>query len=369
MGQIWQNFASGNLLSDPGESGTTLQSDNFADLVEVSGGDFIVVVLDPKEQYGKPEIVHVTAHTALSTDVTVTRGEEGTTPRAHPIGTRWLANITKAATDRWDTFDMPSDIEPDDVASEGSSPAYARADHTHGIVTAPPVAVGGSAAEGTATSFARSDHVHPIGDGAVLPQHLHATVGVVPVGATIEWWDPTPPPGWLVCAGQAVSRTDYAELFAVFGTRYGSGDGSTTFNLPDLRGRVPVTLDNQGGSDAGRLSVANTLGGTGGAERVTLSVNQMPSHNHGGSTASTGSHNHSGLVAGNDAGFVIANSSGGNALVASSNPSALTSARVAGATANAGNHNHSISSQGGGQSHENMPPYILCYRIVWTGKV
>src|SRR5690606_40258069 len=137
--------------------------------------------------------------------------------------------------------------------SEGSSPAYARADHTHGIVTAPPVAVGGSAAEGTATSFARSDHVHPIGDGAVLPQHLHATVGVVPVGATIEWWSPTPPPGWLVCAGQAVSRTDYAELFAVFGTRYGSGDGSTTFNLPDLRGRVPVTLDNQGGTDAGRL--------------------------------------------------------------------------------------------------------------------
>lgn len=76
----------------------------------------------------------------------------------------------------------------------------------------------------------------------------------------------TTPAGWLLCAGQAISRTTYAELFAAVGTTYGAGDGSTTFNVPDLRGRTIAGLDNMNGTDAGRLDWANTLGTAGGQQ-------------------------------------------------------------------------------------------------------
>ncbi len=93
------------------------------------------------------------------------------------------------------------------------------------------------------------------------------------------------PSGWLLCYGQAVSRTTYATLFAVIGTTYGVGDGTTTFNVPDLRGRIPVGLDNMGGSNANVLTNAftpnrNTLGGTIGEQTHTLTIAEMPAHTH-----------------------------------------------------------------------------------------
>lgn len=65
----------------------------------------------------------------------------------------------------------------------------------------------------------------------------------LPIGAVVEWYANNIPNNWLVCNGQAVSRENYSELFGIIGTQYGSGDGSTTFNLPNLKGRVPVGLD------------------------------------------------------------------------------------------------------------------------------
>ena len=81
----------------------------------------------------------------------------------------------------------------------------------------------------------------------------------------------TAPSGWLLCYGQAISRTTYDILFTAIGTTYGAGDGSSTFNLPDLRGRTIVGLDNMGGSQADRLTTPytpnrNTLGGGVGEE-------------------------------------------------------------------------------------------------------
>src|SRR5206468_1283702 len=82
--------------------------------------------------------------------------------------------------------------------------------------------------------------------------------------------------------GQAVSRSTYSTLFSLFSTTYGTGDGSTTFNLHDLRGRIPAGKDDMGGTPQGRLTTAGggidgaTLGAIGGSQNVTLAANQIP---------------------------------------------------------------------------------------------
>lgn len=91
----------------------------------------------------------------------------------------------------------------------------------------------------------------------------------LPIGSVVEWFSTTIPTNWLACNGQAISRTEYAELFAVIGTKYGSGDGSTTFNLPNIKGKTTVGLDIDD-------TDFNTLGKTGGEKTHTLTENEIP---------------------------------------------------------------------------------------------
>jgi microcystin-dependent protein len=93
--------------------------------------------------------------------------------------------------------------------------------------------------------------------------------GVAATGMIIAFGSATPPTGWVLCDGTAVSRVDFAALFSVIGTTWGAGDGLTTFNLPNLVDRFAVGF---GGSPIGTY---------GGAASVTLSVGQLPAHSHG----------------------------------------------------------------------------------------
>ena len=92
---------------------------------------------------------------------------------------------------------------------------------------------------------------------------------LTPTGAILSYAGNSAPVGFLLCDGRAVSRTTYAALFAVIGTTFGSGDGSSTFNLPDMRGRVAVGVD----SDA-------NLGTIAGVQTVSLTAAQNGPHNH-----------------------------------------------------------------------------------------
>lgn len=100
-----------------------------------------------------------------------------------------------------------------------------------------------------------------------------ATGDTLPLGAVIEWYSDTIPENWLLCNGQAISRSNYPELFNVIGTKYGVGNGSTTFNIPNLKGKVAIGK-NESDNDF------NILGKSGGEKSHKLTIQELPYHNH-----------------------------------------------------------------------------------------
>lgn len=148
---------------------------------------------------------------------------------------------------------------------------------------------------------------------------------ILPIGGITMYGGSTAPSGYLICDGSEVSRTTYSNLFNVIGTTYGAGDGNTTFNLPNLKGRIPVGFDiNDSNFD--------TLGETGGEKTHTLNIDEMPSHNHG--TAVTDSS--MGAPAGNISMVTGYQKTNGY-------PTGLT---------------------GGGQAHNNLQPYLVLNYII-----
>lgn len=110
-------------------------------------------------------------------------------------------------------------------------------------------------------------------------------VSTTPVGTIFDYAGATAPSGYLLCYGQAVSRVTYKGLFNVLSTVFGIGDGSTTFNLPDLRGRVVAGQDDMGGTSANRLTgITNgidgdVVGNVGGSEGNSITQAHLPSYN------------------------------------------------------------------------------------------
>lgn len=111
------------------------------------------------------------------------------------------------------------------------------------------VAPSGVEAHASTHASGGSDELTPAAIGAATAVHSHS---YPPPGAVMAFAMSTPPDGWLKCNGQAVSRTTYATLFSAIGTTFGIGDGSTTFNVPDLRGEFVRGWDDERGVDSVR---------------------------------------------------------------------------------------------------------------------
>lgn len=146
--------------------------------------------------------------------------------------------------------------------------------------------------------------------------------------------------GFLPCDGRAVLRATYPTLFAALGVTYGAGDGATTFNLPDLRGRVmaavmyyPNSANNNITNYSTDSGAAPTIGSIGGSESVTLTTNEMPTHSH------------QYLIYENNCNVLT----GGSYNV----PIGVTSVGTSGVT-------------GGGQRHHNMPPFICIPHYIFA---
>jgi microcystin-dependent protein len=145
------------------------------------------------------------------------------------------------------------------------------------------------------------------------------------------------PLGWEVCRGQSLSISEYDALFTLIGTTYG-GDGEMTFNLPDLRSRVPVHMGTQGAN-------TYTIGQAGGTERVALTTQQLPGHTHAPLANATGN----------------SLTPGGNVWAASP---AVQFVEPLPANLDASMPADSISSAGGGQPHENRIPFLAVNFII-----
>lgn len=188
------------------------------------------------------------------------------------------------------------------------------------------------------------------------------------------------PTGFLICDGSAISRSTYADLFSVIGTTYGVGDGSTTFNLPDMSGRVPIGV-----------SLDIDLGDVGGEETHTLLTNELPSHSHG-----IPAHGHTHSIKATTPQlthsitqpmFTYQPTTGSRKTSSSSSRNWTTSntTTAASRSANLAIANHAASSctkagsvtdcnafdmesVGGDGAHSNMQPYIALNYIISTGE-
>ena len=166
--------------------------------------------------------------------------------------------------------------------------------------------------------------------------------GVVPIGSVQMYIATTAPNNnWKVCDGSAVSRTTYATLFTLVGTTFGSGDGSTTFNLPDMRERMVYGYKNS----------TNSMGAVGGAKTVTLTTTELPAHTHAPGTLAVTATLPTGCLTRNVSGGITARTGPTTALY---DTSSVTVNAMTGVSA----------STGSGSAFGILPPYLSLNYII-----
>jgi microcystin-dependent protein len=199
-------------------------------------------------------------------------------------------------------------------------------------------------------------------DGAFYLQGFFGNPYNIPLGASLEYWGSAAPnSSFAFPYGQAISRTTYATLYAIVGNTYGAGDGSTTFNLPDTRGRVTPSLDAMGGVAAGRLTATMTqvLGGSGGTEFQPLNSGEIPTITAAGGGSVSVNSTTSNIVSSNG---LFGNNAGGAGGGIDFNPSPTVGgiASTGTATITAASNN----TGGSAPTHPNVQPAIFCNRIM-----
>ena len=163
------------------------------------------------------------------------------------------------------------------------------------------------------------------------------------------------PAGWLVCDGRAVSRATYAALFAAIGSSFGAGDGSTTFGLPDFRGRAPI------GAGAGAGLTARSLGDKPGAESYALQTTDLPAHAH---SITDQAHTHG---PNNGDAFIEYNpNSSWSYGVAYSTTNGANQAFIAAGVTSAVTGITGTNNAGGGGAHTNMQPSLAVNVLIKT---
>lgn len=201
-------------------------------------------------------------------------------------------------------------------------------------------------------------------DGSFYLHGFYGNPYNIPLAAGLDFWGLAAPNSCFAFPyGQAISRVTYATLFAVVGTAYGGGDGSTTFNLPDLRGRVTARPDNMGGTTANRLATGSlaafrhSLGGIGGEATHTLDASEVPALS--GVTAASAT----------TATFYVSDfffTNGGlsqNVTTSSGNINTSGGSSVKTMTVNIPNLSVTVNG-GGGAAHNNIQPTILSNYIL-----
>ena len=223
-----------------------------------------------------------------------------------------------------DTFSMSNPTNGESVTNKNLPPYYALA-YIIQFAQGGDVAKGQKGEQSTVAGPAGPQGQK--GEASTVKGDKGDTGGGAPVGQIIAWSGAynSLPSGYLICDGSAISRTTYAALFAVVGTTHGSGDGSTTFNLPDLQSKF-IT-----GASSDPNSSGYSVGAEGGENFVTLTVNQMPDHSHSYSQPSFTTYSFTG---------------GGGSQRCQSTSGAST------------------GGAGGGQAHENRPPYYALAYII-----
>lgn len=192
---------------------------------------------------------------------------------------------------------------------------------------------------------------HPLGASALL----------VPPGSVSAYAGISVPGGWLHCDGSAIDRTIYADLFASIGTTYGNGDGETTFNIPNLRGRNVIGL-NSSETDF------DVLGETGGEKRHTLTIGELPPHNHG--VVDPG-HAHGVTDPGHAHSYSNNSGDQGVNTLTTQNDAAdqveygqTTGTSTTGVTVNTATTGITTMLTGGGESHNVLDPYMALRYII-----